>query len=218
MPPPSKWPFVICAGALFLSLARFPFSAAVRITLAVIGGVIFLVRRGRMGVGRDGECLPADETARGAFLMAVATMQHEVGPHTRHQAGHDGMYIFLASEVCSFGSLFATYFYLYGSHNRLARRAIEHSRVYVNWWPIRRSTRRAVLMLSPFISQATPWHTANRRRFSLFDRHDSFRTGIRFGQLYEFIAAFARGMTLTATASQHFFVMTGFHGAHVLVV
>jgi hypothetical protein len=43
MPPPSNWPFVICAGALFLSLAAIPFPAAPRIALAVIGGVIFLI-------------------------------------------------------------------------------------------------------------------------------------------------------------------------------
>jgi len=43
MPPPSNWPFVICAGALFLALAAIPFDSVVRIALAVIGGVIFLV-------------------------------------------------------------------------------------------------------------------------------------------------------------------------------
>ena len=43
MPPPSNWPFVICAGALFLGLAAIPFPAPPRIALAVIGGVIFLV-------------------------------------------------------------------------------------------------------------------------------------------------------------------------------
>lgn len=40
--PPSNWPFVICFGALFLSLAAIPFSATIRIVLAVIGGLIFL--------------------------------------------------------------------------------------------------------------------------------------------------------------------------------
>jgi hypothetical protein len=40
--PNSNYPFTICVGALFLALAAIPFSAAARITLAVIGGVIFL--------------------------------------------------------------------------------------------------------------------------------------------------------------------------------
>jgi hypothetical protein len=40
--PPSNWPFVICFGLFFLSLAAIPFSATIRIVLAVIGGLIFL--------------------------------------------------------------------------------------------------------------------------------------------------------------------------------
>ena len=42
--PNSNWPFVICMGALLLGLAAIPFPAAeVRIALAVIGGVVFLI-------------------------------------------------------------------------------------------------------------------------------------------------------------------------------
>lgn len=41
--PNSNWPFTICFGALLLGLAAIPFDGAVRITLAVIGGVIFLI-------------------------------------------------------------------------------------------------------------------------------------------------------------------------------
>src|SRR5690242_13317261 len=41
--PNSNYPFVICAGLFFLALAAIPFpSGAARITLAVIGGFIFL--------------------------------------------------------------------------------------------------------------------------------------------------------------------------------
>ena len=43
MPPPSRWPFVICAGALFLAIAAIPFSPGVRIGLAIVGGLIFLI-------------------------------------------------------------------------------------------------------------------------------------------------------------------------------
>lgn len=43
MPPPSNWPFVICAGALFLGFAAIPFANEVRIALAAIGGVLFLI-------------------------------------------------------------------------------------------------------------------------------------------------------------------------------
>jgi hypothetical protein len=41
--PSSNWPFVICFGILFLALAAIPFGDAVRIGLAVIGVLIFLV-------------------------------------------------------------------------------------------------------------------------------------------------------------------------------
>jgi hypothetical protein len=40
--PNSNWPFVICFGALFLALAAIPLAGEVRITLAVLGGLIFL--------------------------------------------------------------------------------------------------------------------------------------------------------------------------------
>jgi hypothetical protein len=41
--PNSNWPFIICFGALLLGLAAIPFGAGVRIGLAAVGGVIFLV-------------------------------------------------------------------------------------------------------------------------------------------------------------------------------
>src|SRR5712691_6065213 len=49
--------------------------------------------------------------------MAVASMQREPTPqYPAIKPAMMGMYIFLASEVMFFGSLFATYFYLFGSH------------------------------------------------------------------------------------------------------
>ena len=41
--PSSNWPFVICFGALLLALGAIPFAPVARITLAVIGGLIFLI-------------------------------------------------------------------------------------------------------------------------------------------------------------------------------
>src|SRR5215813_8499703 len=43
-----------------------------------------------------------------------------------------GMYIFLASEVMFFGSMFAMYFYLFGSHPFSWP---PPNTVPVNWWP-----------------------------------------------------------------------------------
>jgi cytochrome c oxidase subunit 3 len=58
----------------------------------------------------------------------------------------------------------------------------------------------------------------NRRRF-FFLWTTTILLGVLFeiGQLYEFINAFNRGLNLTVNSfASAFFVMTGFHGAHVL--
>ena len=65
MPPPSRWPFVICAGALFLALAAIPFSASVRIALAVIGGLIFLVGVVGWVLVEDVKMFPAESATGG---------------------------------------------------------------------------------------------------------------------------------------------------------
>src|SRR5207249_12084198 len=50
--------------------------------------------------------------------MAVATLQREPTPqYPAIKPGMMGMYIFLASEVMFFGTLFAVYFYLHASHS-----------------------------------------------------------------------------------------------------
>ena len=60
-------------------------------------------------------------------------------------------------------------------------------------------------------------HGNRRRFFGLWITTIVLGLGFEFGQLYEFIAAFGRGLDLTAnTFASAFFIMTGFHGAHVL--
>jgi hypothetical protein len=61
MPPPSRWPFIICSGALLLGLAAIPLASAVRITLAVIGGVIFLYGVVGWVLIEDVKMYPADD-------------------------------------------------------------------------------------------------------------------------------------------------------------
>src|SRR5215472_2525265 len=70
--------------------------------------------------------------------MAVATLPQEPRPqYPAIKPGMMGMYIFLASEVMFFGSLFATYFYLYGSHLVWPPPAPSATpEFYVSWWPI----------------------------------------------------------------------------------
>ena len=57
-----------------------------------------------------------------------------------------GMYIFLCSEVMFFGALFATYFYLFGSHNVWPPEGTQA----VHWWPL--PTINTVVLLSSGIT------------------------------------------------------------------
>ena len=153
--------------------------------------------------------------------MAVATMRHEPQPqYPAIKPGMMGMYIFLASEVMFFGSLFAVYFYLYGSHLVWPPPAPKGvSDFYVNWQPI------PLLNTFVLLSSGVTCHFAleairqdNRRRFFIL-LITTIILGFAFeiGQLIEFIAAFGRGLDLKAnTFASAFFTMTGFHGAHVL--
>ena len=153
--------------------------------------------------------------------MAVATMRPEQAPqYPVIKPGMMGMYIFLASEVMFFGSLFAMYFYLFGSHPT---------------WPPIPPQNRPEFYVSPLpvpalntvvlLSSGVTCHFAldglahdNRRRFFILQILTIILgLGFEFGQLYEFIQAFGRGLSLTANSfASAFFTMTGFHGAHVL--
>jgi cytochrome c oxidase subunit III len=162
--------------------------------------------------------------------MAVATIHQQAGPeYPAIKPGMMGMYIFLASEVMFFGSLFAMYFYLFGSHITWPPHAPTANEFYVTPWPSAFSLNpldyipsiNTVVLLSSgvtchFASDAIA--RDNRRRFvTLLVATILLGLLFEFGQLYEFITAFQRGLTLTANSfASAFFVMTGFHGAHVL--
>jgi len=153
--------------------------------------------------------------------MAVATVHPEQQPqYPAIKPGMMGMYIFLASEVMFFGSLFATYFYLYGSHLQWPPpppSAINE--FYVSWFPI--PLLNTIILLSSGVTchfAADAIAADNRRRFFTL-QIATILLGLAFeaGQLYEFISAFGRGLNLTAnTFASAFFAMTGFHGLHVL--
>ena len=153
--------------------------------------------------------------------MAVASLQREPTPeYPAIKPGMMGMYIFLASEVMFFGSLFAMYFYMVGSHNTWPPAAPSSTpEYYVSWWPI--PFVNTIVLLSSgvtchFALEALS-HDNRRRFFTLMIATIVLGLGFEFGQLYEFINAFSRGLNLTAnTFASAFFTMTGFHGAHVL--
>jgi cytochrome c oxidase subunit III len=153
--------------------------------------------------------------------MAVATLQREPTPqYPAIKPGMMGMYIFLASEVMFFGSLFAMYFYLYGSHPTWPPPApSDRPEYYVSWFPI--PLINTVVLLSSGVTCHFALdgmaHNNRRRFFTLLIATIILGFAFEFGQLYEFISAFARGLNLQANSfASAFFIMTGFHGAHVL--
>ena len=153
--------------------------------------------------------------------MAVATMQPERGPqYPAIKPGMMGMYIFLASEVMFFGSLFAMYFYLVGSHPQWPPIPPQNRpEYYVNWWPI--PFFNTIWLLSSGVTAHFGLeglaHDRRRQFFVLWTATIVLGTIFELGQAYEFINAFGRGLNLTANSfASAFFLMTGFHGAHVL--
>jgi hypothetical protein len=64
--PNSNWPFTICLGVFFLALGAIPFSSTTRITLAVIGGVIFLFGVAGWVLVEDVKMYPSDAVEPGA--------------------------------------------------------------------------------------------------------------------------------------------------------
>ena len=153
--------------------------------------------------------------------MAVAALPREPAPqYPAIKPGMMGMYIFLASEVMFFGSLFAMYFYLVGSHPTWPPIPPTNTpEYYVSWWPIPFFNTIWLLSSGVTCHFATEGLAHDRRRQFFILQIATIVLGLifEFGQLYEFINAFNRGLNLTAnTFASAFFTMTGFHGAHVL--
>ncbi|TMC40234.1 MAG: heme-copper oxidase subunit III [Chloroflexi bacterium] len=153
--------------------------------------------------------------------MAVATIQHEPTPeYPAIKPGMMGMYIFLASEVMFFGSLFATYFYLVGSHPTWPPTPPSNTpEYYVSWWPI--PFFNTIWLLSSGVTAHFGLeglaHDRRRQFFILWTATILLGVIFELGQVYEFVNAFQRGLNLTANSfASAFFLMTGFHGAHVL--
>jgi heme/copper-type cytochrome/quinol oxidase subunit 3 len=149
---------------------------------------------------------------------ALSEVRSEYAPQTHpEQPGLStammGMYIFLASEVMFFGSLFAAYFYLFGSH---PFGWPPPGTVPVDWYPL------------PFfntlilVSSGVTCHFAlesmakgdRRSYFVLLVSTIILGAAFELGQIWEFSHAHIKFQGLNQFGSA-FFTMTGFHGAHV---
>jgi cytochrome c oxidase subunit 3 len=142
-----------------------------------------------------------------------STEEQEPG-HPAMSVGMMGMYIFLASEVMFFGSLFATYFYLFGSHPTGWPPGNTEP---VHWFPI--PWVNTIILVSSGVTchfAADAIARDNRRRFYLL-MGATLVLGLFFeiGQGYEFLTAKIHFSGSNQFASA-FFAMTGFHGAHVM--
>lgn len=62
--PPSRWPFLVCVGILFLAFAAIPFDVTIRIVLAVIGVVFFLLAIAGW-MQEDVKIFPSDDPGAG---------------------------------------------------------------------------------------------------------------------------------------------------------
>ena len=158
-------------------------------------------------------------------LATAPTRVDNVPVYPRQSPQMMGMYIFLASEVMFFGTLFGAYFYLFGSHQPWPPPGTHP----VDWFPI--PFVNTIILLS---SGAT-CHIAhlgiqrnNRQRFLVW-MVITIVLGFVFevGQAYEFIEKLApswipwvdpaQAMAFNANPfATTFFTMTGFHGLHVL--
>jgi cytochrome c oxidase subunit 3 len=124
-----------------------------------------------------------------------------------------GMYIFLASEVMFFGSLFAMYFYMFGSHplGWPPPRTIP-----INWWPL--PAANTVILLSSGVTchyaLDSIAHDQRARFFVLLVSTILLGVAFEVGQGYEFTHAHISFSGLNQFGSA-FFTMTGFHGLHV---
>jgi cytochrome c oxidase subunit 3 len=144
----------------------------------------------------------------------IEEQQQEQEPqHPIMSVGMMGMYIFLASEVMFFGSLFATYFYLFGSH--LTQWPPAHTQP-VHWFPI--PWVNTIILVSSGVTchfAAEAMARDNRRRFFLL-MVATLLLGLFFeiGQVFEFVTSKLH-FSGTNEFGSAFFLMTGFHGAHV---
>ena len=143
---------------------------------------------------------------------AVPARGHAQVGMTRDMAG---MVLFIASEIMLFGGLFAGYFYLRNQATTWPPEGIEHE---LSW-------QVAALLSVILISSSL---TAHAGMIGIIKNNRSlFKTGIAFsiilgtlfigGQIYEWLTLMDEGLTAgSGSYGATFYVITGFHGSHVI--
>jgi cytochrome c oxidase subunit I len=192
MPAPSYWPIVAAAGILTAVVG-----ALTHLAIVILGGVILLV---------------------GVWAFAL---EHHRNPAHEDQTGNlgadhrkVGMWVFLGSECLFFGTLIATYMAyrgrsLVGPH---PHEILNIPVTSISTFDLLMSSLLMVLALA-----AIQRGDGTQARLWLFGT--AFFGLIFLGfQAYEFTSFVHEGLTLQQNLfGSTFFVLTGFHGAHVTV-
>jgi cytochrome c oxidase subunit 3 len=143
---------------------------------------------------------------------AVPARGHAQVGMTRDMAG---MVLFIASEIMLFGGLFAGYFYLRNQAATWPPEGIEHE---LDW-------KVAALLSVILISSSLTAHAGILG--ILKNNRTLFKTGILLsialggafigGQIYEWLNLMDEGLTAgSGSYGATFYVITGFHGSHVI--
>jgi heme/copper-type cytochrome/quinol oxidase subunit 3 len=148
------------------------------------------------------------------LAVAAHPVEQYEPPDGALSRGVMGMYVFIASEIMFFGTLFGTYYYLFGSYGTWPPHGFE----IVNYWPVPViNTFLLVGSSATFMLGERAILEGNRALFVMW-LVVTILLGVGFeaGQAVEFWRADVfKNFHSTAFASV-FFTMTGFHGAHVL--
>ncbi len=190
LPAPSRWPVVLAAGLLLASIG-----ALTHVGLVVLGGLL---------------------TVYAAFRFAL---EHHRNPAHEHQVGalgldhrKVGMWTFIGSECLFFGTLIATYLAYKG------RSVVgPHPHEILNI-PLTTLSTFDLLMSSLLMVLALAAVQRNDRFQARLWLAGTALFGLIFlgFQAYEFTEFVHHGLTLQQNLfGSTFFVLTGFHGAHV---
>jgi cytochrome c oxidase subunit 3 len=151
-------------------------------------------------------------------MEAVARAQAEAAPHPLEAGmsrGMAGMVLFIASEIMLFGGLFAGYFYMRNQSDTWPPEGIEHTLDATTGGIL-----TVLLVISGFVGHFGVIN-AKRGAYPLFivGIAGAILLGTIFiaGQAFEWFTLMDEGLTAESGAyGSTFFVMTGFHGAHVI--
>jgi cytochrome c oxidase subunit 1 len=192
LPSPSHWPIVAAAGIVAAAAG-----ALTHVALVVAGGLVALIA---------------------IFMFAL---EHHGNPAHVHQVGNLdtdhrklGMWVFLGSECLFFGTLIATYMAYRGRSvaGPTPDEILNIPITSVSTFDLLMSSLLMVLALAAV-------QRGDRRQARVWLAGTAFFGLIFLGfQVYEFTSFVHEGLTLqTSLFGSTFFVLTGFHGAHVTV-